>query len=68
MTVSRDKNKGILFIIIGGVLFVLFVGKFILQIVGAIVGIALINYGLYLQNFPPVWIIIQEWLTNIKFK
>lgn len=66
MSRITEKNKGILFITIGSILFVLFAGKFLLQIVGAVVALLLINYGLYLNNMPPIWILIQEWLLNIR--
>ncbi|HBR70618.1 TPA: hypothetical protein DIC20_03120 [Candidatus Dependentiae bacterium] len=66
MSQNTEKNKGILFIIIGSILFILFAGKFLLYIVGAIIGLLLINYGLYLNNLPPIWILIQEWLLNIR--
>jgi len=68
MPIRRDKNKGILFVIIGSTLFVVFAGKFLLQIIGAVVALLVINYGLYLQGLPPIWILIQEWIMNIKLR
>ena len=66
MTTYSKKNKGLFFTIAGGLLFILFAGKFLLHIAGIIIALLLINYGLYLQNLPPIWILIQEWLMNIK--
>jgi hypothetical protein len=62
------KNKGLFFTILGSILFILFAGKFLIHIVGIIGALLLINYGLRLQNLPPVWILIQEWALNIKYR
>jgi hypothetical protein len=68
MASSRNKNTGILFIILGSILLVLFSGHFIMPIIGIVIGITLINHGLYLLNYPPLWTLAQDWLANIRFK
>ncbi len=66
MIKNCQKNKGIFFTVIGSLLFLLFVGKFLLQIIGAIVAIYLINYGLSLQHLPSIWILMQKWFIQLK--
>jgi len=64
MTHIHNKNKGVLFVIIGSILFFIFAGKFLFHIIGIIIALLLINYGLYLQSMPPIWILLQEWISN----
>lgn len=64
---ARNSSRGLLFIILGIILFFLGAGQFLVQLLLALVGLYLINYGLTVQGQPPLLYIVQSWLDRIKF-
>lgn len=66
---STDKqSRGLLYIILGSILLVVAAGPFILQIMGIIVALFLINTGLHLRRMPPLFILLQEWFEMLRAK
>lgn len=68
MARSNDKVLGVVFVIIGCALFIALAGQFLIQIIGAIISIMIINYGLKLQGLPPIWLLLMQRMHNMKFK
>jgi len=53
-------------LILGGMLFILSAGPLIIPIIGAIVGLILINYGLELQNLPDLQTLLLQILNRFR--
>ncbi|MBT4855645.1 hypothetical protein HOM50_01505 [bacterium] len=68
MTRGNEKILGIVFVIIGAALFISFAGRFLVEIIGAIISIMIINYGLKLQGLPAIWMLMMQWIHSFKFK
>lgn len=63
-----DSNKvlSIVSLIVGGLLFFLSAGPLIIPIIGAIVGVILINYGLELQHLPNLQTLLTQLLNRFR--
>ncbi|HJM68777.1 MAG TPA: hypothetical protein QGF02_02405 [Candidatus Babeliales bacterium] len=68
MPQGNDKILGIVLIIIGTGLFIALAGPFLIQIIGVIISIMIVNYGLKLQSLPPIWLLMMQWVHSFKFK
>ena len=68
MAQGNDKILGIVLIIVGTGLFIELAGPFLIQIIGVIISIMIINYGLKLQGLPPIWLLMMQWVHTLKFK
>lgn len=62
MAMSRS-TKGLIFIVAGAVLFLWAGGVWLAVALGALL---LINYGLYLCKLPPLWVIVQQLLDDLR--
>ena len=65
MALQRSA-QGILYIVAGVFLFVFAGGKFILQVLAALAGLVLINYGLSMRGLPPISVLVQQWLEELR--
>lgn len=63
---ASNKNLGILYIILGSGLIVLFAGHLLIRFLGTIFGLMVLNYGLQLLHFPPVSILIFQIVEDVK--
>jgi len=68
MARSNDKIFGIVLIFFGAWLFLALMGQFIIQILGSIISLWLVNYGLKLQGLPQMHYWIIKWISSTKFK
>lgn len=64
MTVDNN-SKGAFFIALGVILFIAFAGKFFLQLMGILVSLFIINYGLQLKKMPSLVSIAKSWVKQI---
>lgn len=64
MTIDNN-TKGAFFIALGVVLFIAFAGKLFLQLVGILVSLFIINYGLQLKKQPSLLSMTKNWVKKI---
>jgi len=64
---KSNNSLGIFYIGLGTVFFLFFIGSFLIRIVGAIVSILVLNYGLKLMGYPPAQILFFQLLSKVKF-
>lgn len=66
--IDSQRAKGLLSLFLGSVLFILFAGKFLLQIIALFVSLALINYGMTSCGYPSLFVFMRQWFyyTNIR--
>jgi hypothetical protein len=68
MTIDNN-TKGAFFIALGFVFFIAFAGKLFLQLVGILVSLFIINYGLQLKKQPSLISMTKNWIKKvINFK
>lgn len=60
-----NNSKGTLFIVLGIALFIAFTGRFFLLVIGAIVSLIIINYGLQLKGMPGLLITVKSWIQQL---
>lgn len=65
---QNQRNKGILYLILGGFLFFLCAGKLVFQLVGVLLSLVLIHIGLAQLGQPSLLITIQRWLDTIRYR
>ena len=66
---SSNKNAiGIICIIIGTVIFMIFAGGFVMQIIGSLIGIILINYGLEVIGLPRLQDLFFHFTSQLNHK
>jgi hypothetical protein len=64
-----NNTKGAFFVALGMVLFIAFAGKLFLQLVGILVSLFIINYGLQLKKQPSLISMTKNWIKQvINFK
>lgn len=63
---KASKSLGILLVVIGAILFLLIAGPFILQLLGAIGALYLINWGLELQGAEPLPRTFNVWMVKMS--
>jgi hypothetical protein len=63
---ANNKNLGILYIILGSGLIVLFAGHLLIRFLGTIAGLMVLNYGLQLLHFPPVSTLLSQVVEDAK--
>ncbi|MDR3646248.1 MAG: hypothetical protein P4L22_01765 [Candidatus Babeliales bacterium] len=64
--IMNNKNLGILYIILGSAIVVLFAGHLLIRFLGAIFGLFILNHGLQLLRFAPVQILAFQIFEDIK--
>lgn len=64
---ALQKALGIFCIIAGATIFALSIGKLIARIIFALLGLAIINYGLQLRNNQPLLVIIRNVRNSFWF-
>ena len=62
----NNRNLGIIYIILGSGLIVLFAGPLLIRFVGTVFGLMVLNYGLQLLHFPPVPTLIFQIVEDVK--
>jgi hypothetical protein len=60
-----NNTKGAFFVALGMVLFIAFAGKLFLQLVGILVSLFIINYGLQLKKQPSLISMTKNWVKQI---
>lgn len=63
---ESNKVLSIVALIVGSLLFFLSAGPLLIPIIGAIVGVILINYGLELQNLPNLQTLLTQLLNRFR--
>lgn len=63
---NSNKALSIVALVVGSLLFFLSAGPLIIPIIGAIIGIILINYGLELQNLPNLQTLLTQLLNRFR--
>jgi hypothetical protein len=64
MTIDNN-TKGAFFMALGIVLFIAFAGKLFLHLVGILVSLFIINYGLQLKKQPSLISITKNWIKQV---
>ena len=64
MTIDNN-TKGAFFIALGVVFFIAFAGKLFLHLVGILVSLFIINYGLQLKKQPNLLSMSKNWVKKI---
>ena len=62
------RTRGMLYIGLGAVLFLLAVGGWLLRIGVAVVGLYLINYGLSMRGMPPLTFHIIRFFDSTRYR
>lgn len=62
----NKANVGIAAIIFGVVIFVVVTGDVIFRVLGILLAIVLVNYGLALMGKPPLFILAQDFFDQVK--
>lgn len=63
----NSANVGIAAIIFGIVVFVVATGDIIFRVLGVLIALVLVNYGLQLMGKPSLSIMAQEWFNQMRF-
>lgn len=63
----NSANVGIAAIIFGIVVFVVATGDIIFRVLGVLIALVLVNYGLQLIGKPSLSIMAQEWFNQMRF-
>lgn len=62
----KQKNLGILCIIIGSCLIVIFAGSLLIRFLGTILGFLILNYGLHILHIAPVSVLFFQLIEDVK--
>jgi multisubunit Na+/H+ antiporter MnhG subunit len=65
---KKEQILGILLVVLGSALLITSVGRYLLEIIAAIIGVFIINYGLKMLEQPSLWNLIVELYYSIKFE
>ncbi len=58
---------GAVCIVVGALIVLIFMGDFLLRILGALLGIYIINYGVRLLGKPPLhWTVVRIWSSRYR--
>ncbi|MEX0671741.1 MAG: hypothetical protein WD068_00125 [Candidatus Babeliales bacterium] len=60
----HNHQKGLLYLIGGGLLFFIVAGPVIIQLSIALLGLYLMNYGLRLRGRPPLFYFLSSWIDR----
>ena len=62
----NNRQKGFIAIVVGGILLFSVIGPFLFQVLIALLGLMLINYGLRLRGKPPLGYLVFSWIDQFK--
>lgn len=63
----NNSNIGIAAVIFGIIVFVVATGDIIFRVMGILIALVLVNYGLQLMGKPSLSIMAQEWFNQMRF-
>ena len=63
----NNSNVGIAAVIFGVVVFVVATGDIIFRVLGILIALVLVNYGLQLMGRPSLSVMAHEWFNQMRF-
>ena len=59
-------NVGIAAVVLGTAVFIIATGDIIFRVLGILLSVVLINYGLQCMGKPPIFVTVQNWFDQIR--
>lgn len=68
MMTLDDTTKGALCIALGVIVFLTLAGTLVVPILATLVSFMMINYGLKLRKMPPLFVVLQRWFDDVRYR